>query len=225
MSRTETSAADLKPEVDDPVQRSSRRAVVTTHCAVAPPRRDSARDRARRSRHGNSVALPTTVARSVGTANISSKGSIARPGVRDRDGATGWCRPVRPAQSVTGRHPPAGAKLTRWEPVGDRRGPAPAGAASRADPAPPVLDDLAVLEAGNVDDVDLDRSPGRRWPMIEPLFTPRARLRTQTMSPSATLSSTVSAKSEDQRCRVQGWTPDEYEAWLAATLRQQLLGR
>ncbi len=61
--------------------------------------------------------------------------------------------------------------------------------------------------------------------MIEPLFTPRARLRTQTMSPSATLSSTVSAKSEDQRCRVQGWTPDEYEAWLAATLRQQLLGR
>lgn len=24
---------------------------------------------------------------------------------------------------------------------------------------------------------------------------------------------------------VQGWTPDEYEAWLAATLRQQLLGR
>jgi hypothetical protein len=23
----------------------------------------------------------------------------------------------------------------------------------------------------------------------------------------------------------RGWTPDEYERWLAATLRQQLLGR
>ena len=67
--------------------------------------------------------------------------------------------------------------------------------------AAPVLDDLAALDAHDVDDVDSERATGGRMTMNEPAWRPVATLRDHTTSSATTTSSIVSRKSAKAACR------------------------
>ena len=102
-----------------------------------------------------------------------------------------------------------------------------------------MLDQPTVREAADIDDIDIDRATRRAWPMTAPVFVPLARFRDQSLAEALTpdlvsemttqraaavLDALTLAEVWMELVETQGWTADEYEAWLRQVLGHQLLG-